>query len=157
MRRIWKDFVHPCMFQSYISSIRGLPGNVKAALCVSFPHLQAICELNCMPFFFTSSLQSLHACINSSKFRTTLACMPICCWMYVWFCNSEIRMIIWKVFSGVHTKTGDIHENTKIEVYCYRMAHRCASCSSETLCRDCGALMCNTVVKFSENDVEALE
>ena len=45
----------------------------------------------------------------------------------------------------------------KIEVYSYRRAHRCACCSSGTLCRDRGALMCNTVVKCSENDVDTLD
>jgi hypothetical protein len=48
---IWKDFVHPCMLQSYIFSSHGLSGNVKAALCVSFLNHRMICDLNCMSFF----------------------------------------------------------------------------------------------------------
>jgi len=32
----------------------------------------------------------------------------------------------------------------KIDIYSYRRAHRRVCCSSGTLCRDCGALMCNT-------------
>jgi hypothetical protein len=33
--------------------------------------------------------------------------------------------------------------STKIDVYGYRRAHRCAFCSSGTLCRGCGAVTYN--------------
>jgi hypothetical protein len=45
------------------------------------------------------------------------------------------------VLSGVSTK---LVISMKIEIYSYTMAHRCAFCSSETLYKDCGALMCYT-------------
>jgi hypothetical protein len=71
MCRIWKGFFQPCILHSYIFSSRSLPGNVKAALCVSLLHLGAICDLNCMPFFHLVSAVN-NACINRSIFRTQL-------------------------------------------------------------------------------------
>jgi uncharacterized protein YuzB (UPF0349 family) len=34
--------------------------------------------------------------------------------------------------------------STEIDIYSYGSLHRCACCSSGTLCRDSGAVMCNT-------------
>jgi len=111
MCRIWKHIVHPCMLQGYILSSRSLSGNVKTALCVTFLHLQAICDLNCMPFF-SRLCSKLYACINSSNFRPQFPSLSVAKGRL--FLNSEIRMT--ERFSVAYAQKRDIHENRRLQL-----------------------------------------
>jgi hypothetical protein len=44
----------------------------------------------------------------------------------------------------IQTNAQKLEISTKIDFYSHRRPHRRASCSSGTLCRETGALMCNT-------------
>jgi len=114
--------------------------NVKVALCVRFLHLRAIRDPNCMPFF---SSRHCSICMSASIVlileHSSLLCLSVA------ECRSVYSTVKYewpsKRFSVAYTQKLEI--STKIDVYSYRWAHRRACCSSGTLCRDRGALMCN--------------
>jgi hypothetical protein len=77
--------------------------------------------------------------------------------MQVCYFNSELIIDHLKGFQWRNVMpVQNLEISTKIDIYSYRKAHRRARCSG-TLYRDCGALMCDAVMKFSENDGETLD
>ena len=98
-----------------------------------------------MHTFFISPLQrstSVSTVLNLEHIPPTLS---LCSWMYLCYFNSELRIdhlkgFQWRIVMPVQ----NLEISTKINVYNYRKAHKRTFCSSGTLCRDRGALMCNT-------------
>ena len=107
------------------------------------PPYQTIGNLKCIPFSFISPLQgstSVSTVLNLEHRPPPLH--PLYSWMYVCYFNSELRID--------HLKGFQWHTECQCRTWRYpwkstfTATERRACCSSGTLCRDRGALMCNT-------------
>jgi hypothetical protein len=69
--------------------------------------------------------------------------------------SGRLPVVYCNAYLSAQTKKKKI--SMKIDVFSYMRAHRHASCNSGALCRDFGAIMCDTVAKCTKHVMDTIE